>query len=406
MMARGASTEIDAAYSNPAGLAWGHEGWQISFNVQKPFQYRNIEATLAQPYAAAVGFESHKFKGKASANPFVPALFASYKHKNWAIGFMAGIVGSGGKVKYNEGVPMFVVPVRAMMANNGFAPNAYNLDSYMEGKQYIYGVQANFTYKFNEHWSASAGIRTNIYNGYNKGHVVASIPTPAGNVEAMNMQIDVDQKGVGFCPILGLNYKLDRLTVAARYEFRSKLNIPNDTKTLSVSPAAIAAQVGPMAAPYQDGVKNRYDMPGLLSLAVGYEFIPGKFRGTLEYHWFDDKRAKMAGDRQDELKYGTQEVLVGLEYDVNKVVTVSAGAQRTDYGLKDSYQSNTSFACDSYSVGFGAAFNIVKGLRLNVGYFCSIYKDYTREASYMNVPMTETYSRTNHVFGAGIDYKF
>ena len=38
MMARGASIDIDAAYSNPAGLAWGHNGWQLSFNVQKPFQ--------------------------------------------------------------------------------------------------------------------------------------------------------------------------------------------------------------------------------------------------------------------------------------------------------------------------------------------------------------------------------
>ena len=28
MFARGATTEIDAAYSNPAGLAWGYEGFQ------------------------------------------------------------------------------------------------------------------------------------------------------------------------------------------------------------------------------------------------------------------------------------------------------------------------------------------------------------------------------------------
>ena len=34
MFARGATTEIDAAYSNPAGLAWGHEGWQMSLNFQ------------------------------------------------------------------------------------------------------------------------------------------------------------------------------------------------------------------------------------------------------------------------------------------------------------------------------------------------------------------------------------
>ena len=29
MFARGATTEIDAAYSNPAGLAWGYDGWQM-----------------------------------------------------------------------------------------------------------------------------------------------------------------------------------------------------------------------------------------------------------------------------------------------------------------------------------------------------------------------------------------
>ena len=36
MMARGASFDIDAAYSNPAGLAWGYDGWQLSLNFQKP----------------------------------------------------------------------------------------------------------------------------------------------------------------------------------------------------------------------------------------------------------------------------------------------------------------------------------------------------------------------------------
>ena len=34
MFARGATTEIDAAYSNPAGLAWGHEGFQFSLKMK------------------------------------------------------------------------------------------------------------------------------------------------------------------------------------------------------------------------------------------------------------------------------------------------------------------------------------------------------------------------------------
>ena len=428
MMARGASFDIDAAYSNPAGLAWGHEGWALSFNVQKPFQYRNIEATVPAAAAPLVGFESHKYKGKAEANPFVPALFASYKHNKWALSLMAGIVGSGGKCTYKEGIPTLVVPIRAQLATTG-AP--YDMDAYMQGKQYIYGVQAAFTYRFNDHWSAAAGVRANIFSGFSRGHLVATLPATLGGRELINMQLDVDQKGFGVAPILSLNYKLDRLVITGRYEFRSKLNIPNETNALSITkmgqtidakqlaetagvPATVAALAGKMGpemantiGAYLPDVKTRYDMPALLSLAVGYEFIPEKFRGTLEYHWFDDKNAKMAGGRQHELKYGTQEVLVGLEYDINKVVTVSAGAQRTDYGLKDNYQQNTSFACDSYSVGLGAAFNIVKGLRLNVGYFCSIYKDYERDTNYGGaLPAVETYSRTNHVFGVGIDYKF
>lgn len=69
-------------------------------------------------------------------------------------------------------------------------------------------------------------------------------------------------------------------------------------------------------------------------------------RATLEYHFFDDKNAKMANDRQEELKHGTHEFLAGVEYDINEKFTISCGAQRTDYGLSDDYQQNTSFACD------------------------------------------------------------
>ena len=427
MMARGATFDIDAAYSNPAGLAWGHEGWQLSFNMQKPFQYRDIEATVSQPYATAIGLEQHKFKGKASADPFVPALFATYKHDKWAVGFMAGIVGSGGKCRYDDGVPQFAIPVRGMMSQVASGINTaagaqvvpsdfYQLNSFMEGKQYIYGIQANFTYRISDHWSAAAGLRANIYDGYNRGHVIATtdnavVTGAMGSGDLLKLNIDVDQNGWGLCPFLSVNYKYDRLVVTGRYEFRSKLNISNDTKALDIDAApALKAQpqfaaAATMAEPYKDGVKTRYDMPSLLSLAVGYEFTD-KLRATAEYHFFDDKNAKMASNRQDELTAGTNEFLLGFEYDINDKLTVSCGGQRTDYGLSDIYQTNTSFACDSYSVGFGAAYNVTKQLRINAGYFCSLYSDYTRNTNYSSIPVAETYSRTNNVFGLGFDYKF
>lgn len=81
MMARGATFDIDAAYSNPAGLAWGHDGFQLSLNFQKPWQNRDIEVSV--PSYLGSNFDK-KYEGKASA-PIVPALFAAYKKDNIAL---------------------------------------------------------------------------------------------------------------------------------------------------------------------------------------------------------------------------------------------------------------------------------------------------------------------------------
>ena len=340
MMARGASMEIDAAYSNPAGLAWGYDGFQMSLDFQKPWQNRDIT------------YNGVKYEGVASA-PIVPALFASYKKDRWAISSMIGIVGSGGFVKYDEGVPMFNVLLGSTItsltqslnqATQGFAPivTPDQFDSEMKGKQYIYGAQLNYTYKILDCFSAAAGVRVNYYDGYYRGHVKAN-HSSIGNLASL--ALDVDQKGWGFTPIVSVNYHQGPLTLTARYEFRTKINTKNETNSLSASlnsdqliaapltqlvaaGALPAAQAAAMAtqikstvesglatytAPYQDGVRTRYDMPALLSVAAGYEFTP-QLRATLEYHFFDDKNAKMANDRQDELTHGTHEILAGVEH--------------------------------------------------------------------------------------------
>ena len=398
--------DIDAAYSNPAGLAWGYDGLQLSLNFQKPWQNRDIE------------WNGQTYEGKASA-PIVPALFASYKKDRWALSSMIGIVGSGGFVEYKQGVPTFNALLQGMLGANGILPNQYTLDSEMKGKQYIYGGQLNFTYKVLDCLSAAVGLRANYYDGYYRGHVIANNHPQLG--EVAKLLLDVDQKGWGFTPIVSVDFHQGPLTLAARYEFRTKMNPENETNVLdaglgtatiaammAADPAgaqtklaALQTQLGAYTAPYQDGAKTRYDMPALLSVAAGYEITP-KLRATVEYHFFDDKNAKMGGNRQEELEHGTHEVLLGAEYDINDKLTVSLGGQRTDYGLSDGYQQDTSFACDSYSVGLGGAYNITEKIRLNAGYFITLYSDYTKTAAIGQ----ETFSRTNNVIGLGIDYKF
>ena len=453
MFARGTTFDIDAAYSNPAGLAWGHEGFQVSLNFQKPWQNRDIETFapnyLAYPALNNAGFYlaypalnyagytiDKKYAGKASA-PIVPALFASYKKDRWAVSTMIGIVGSGGYVEYKDGIPMFNLMTMGKIFENTAAagtpvtPNMYDIYSEVKGKQYIYGAQANFTYKVTDFLAAAVGVRANYYDGFSRGFVTA-ISKAQGGQELMDLQLNCPQKGWGVAPIVSVDFHQGPLTLSARYEFRTKINTKNHTKALSVdmsgqySNIKLAAEVygnaatiaslsqnmgAGMAGKIKDFLPNervRYDMPSLLVVAAGYEFTP-QLRASLEYHFFDDRHAEMANKRQKELKHGTHEILAGVEYDINDKFTVSCGGQRTDYGLSDGYQQNTSFACDSYSVGCGGAFNVNEHIRINASYFCSLYSDYkVTSANYLGTPYpgTDTYSRTNHVIGVGIDYKF
>ena len=458
MMARSATFDVDAAFSNPAGTVWGHEGWQLSLNFQKPWQNRDITTTVPNYLAVPAGANplfpngyagvniDKKYNGVASA-PIVPALFATYKKDRWAVSAMIGIVGSGGFVQYDDGIPMFNLmtmgkifeaSVKAKAAAPAdptkviVTPDMYNIDTQVKGKQYIYGAQVNFAYKITDEFSAAVGLRANYYDGYNRGYVTATTLHGLGSQQLMDLQLDVTQRAFGICPIISVNYHKGPLTLTARYEFRTKINTKNSTDALSVTMmgqktdikataeqignektlAALAASMGTEMASkiknYMPDEYVRYDMPALFVAAVGYEFSP-KLRGTLEYHFFDDKNAQMADDRQKELKHGTHEILAGIEYDINDKFTISCGGQRTDYGLSDGYQQNTSFACDSYSIGLGGAWNINEKIRLNAGYFCTIYSDYTHEqAKYLGTDYSgkDVYSRTNHVIGLGIDYKF
>ena len=253
---------------------------------------------------------------------------------------MIGIVGSGGFVKYEEGIPMFNAmtmgkifekSVATFMANPQspiITPEMYDIDSEVKGKQYIYGGQINITRKINDRFAASIGLRANYYDGYNKGYVTATTHQQLGGQQLMDLQLDVTQRAWGFSPIVSFDYHQGPLTIAARYEFRSKINTKNDTKALSVTmlgqktdikalseqmgnAATLSALASAMGDQMADKIKNympdehvRYDMPSLFVAAVGYEFTP-QLRAALEYHFFDDKHAQMTDNRQKELKHGT-----------------------------------------------------------------------------------------------------
>lgn len=414
MLARGASIDIDGVYSNPAGLAFlPGDGLYLSLNGQSAYQTRNIDMTF--PLFPEDGHRRY-YKGKASA-PFVPSFQGAYKKGDWTISGSFAVVGGGGKASFNDGLGMFDSMVMYKLANNDkmkylqnqLGANAvsdlYDLNSAMDGSQFIYGVQLGLSYKVNDWLGVFAGGRMNYFSGGYEGFLTATakstIPTIGGN-ELAGIELDCDQTGWGITPILGADFKLGKWNIGLKYEFMTNLNLENKTKKAQIRENGVEMKDDLTLADFKDGVNTPNDIPALLTAAVGYEILP-TLRASVEYHHFFDKAAGMANDKQKALTHGTHEILVGAEWDITKQLTISGGYQNTDYGLADDFQSDISFSCDSYSLGFGAAIKMTKHLTMNVAYFWTNYKDYNKVTA---LGSTTTYTRTNKVFGLGVDYKF
>lgn len=416
MVARGASIDVDGVYSNPAGLSFLEEdGFHLSLTGQSAYQTREINASyktykgMSSPTTPELMDVNEYYKGTASA-PFIPSFQGLYKKGDWTISAGFAITGGGGKASFDNGLPMFNSLVKAGIfqqtaaAGQPVGADKVNINSALDGTQYIFGTQLGLSYKINDWLSAYVGGRMNYVKSSYEGFLKASLIEALGGKEIMTMDLDCQQSGWGVTPIIGVNAKLGKLNLAAKYEFKTNLNIENKTKVLDV-PESIPDEV---IKPYANGEQTPNDIPAFLSVAAQYEILP-TLRASVEYHFFDDKNAGMLNDRQKTLKHGTHEYLAGIEWDVIKRLTLSGGFQKTNYGLSDEFQTDTSFYCDSYSLGFGARVYLSQSLSMDIAYFWTNYSDYSKTTDNYNntkLPGTDIYSRTNKVFGLSLNYNF
>ena len=254
------------------------------------------------------------YEGKASA-PVIPSMHAVYKKGDWALSGSFAVVGGGGKASFNSGLPMFDAAAISLVNAEGqgmLKPDMYNINSAMEGRQFIYGFQLGLSYKINEHFSVFGGARMNYFTGGYKGFLNVKLKDgvaeqlgaamvgqlvqggmPLEQAQQVVQQqsgallqklndtkigLDCDQTGWGLAPIIGVDAKFGKLNLAAKYEFRANMNIENDTHEFDY-PAAAEKYM----EPFRDGVNTPSDVPAMLSVAAGYEFLPS-LRASVEYH--------------------------------------------------------------------------------------------------------------------------
>lgn len=131
---------------------------------------------------------------------------------------------------------------------------------------------------------------------------------------------------------------------------------------------------------YDDGKKIAADLPAILTVGAQYAVLDN-VRLSGGFHYYFDKQATQYKNKEEHLKSGGWEVLAGMEYDINKRWTISAGWQTTNYGLGENskFLTDMSFVTNSNSVGLGARFQLRRKVALNIAYFKTFYKHYKKD---------------------------
>lgn len=378
-----------------------------------------------------------------------------------------GSINPDGTINKDKFKPMFTSD--KAFGNKG----DYSFNSYMHGRQYYFGLSAGAAYKVTDNFSVYAGLRgiyaTCNYYGYVEDIKVGNMPLyqvlDPSKENSANIELSCDQSGFGFTPMLAVDYKTGRWNFSAKYEFKTRMRLKNKSvnklpsignlddnlknqmnklftgtfmaagmpqeqamiKAEQASQAVLADQtvvattaglkqqfdskINEALGEYADGKKIAGDIPSLLTVGVGYSPID-ELRINVGFHWFDDYNATSYNNRNKLLKKrGTLEFNAGVEYDVNKKITVSTGWQNTNYGLTDEYMDDKSFVVGSNSVGLGGVYHITKKLDFSVAYFHTFYNHVkTSETVTLAPGVSNTYNtdytRNNSAFAAGVNITF
>lgn len=498
MMSREASIGIDGVYYNPAGVVFLGDGHHLSINWQLAYQDRTIKNDYSL-FTNNVNnpITPREFKGEAFA-PVIPSFQYAYNKGRWSFQGNFALTGGGGKCTFDNGLGSFerIVAETAMAAcglartvdgalgsvlgrevsmfgsDQAFgAGGKYSFNSYMHGRQYYFGLSLGAAYKVSDNFSVFGGVRgiyaTTNYYGYVEDIKVGNMPLymvlDPTKKDAANIELSCDQNGIGFTPIIGVDFKTGKWNFSAKYEFKTRMRLKNKSVNLVPSignlPANLSSQMTQILTQkgipaeqaeatatavlanqtvqktmlglknqfdteldeaigeYADGKKIAADIPAYLSVGVGYSPID-PLRINVGFHFFDDKNAKAYNNRQEKLDHGTLEYNAGVEYDINKKFTVSAGWQSTNYGLPEEeattskdkrFMDDKSFVTSSNSVGLGGVWHFNKKMSFTVAYFHTFYQHKKTTESVELIPginYSADYSRNNNVFAAGIDINF
>jgi long-subunit fatty acid transport protein len=224
--------------------------------------------------------------------------------------------------------------------------------------------------------------------------------------QLVDKEVDTEQTGTGFTPILGLNYSpSEDWNIAVKYENKTYMTLTNKTKVDDLGL-------------FPDGVPVNSDVPALLGIGIGYKGLDwleaqlsftGFFNNRVGYgpnvrdlsSWQDVDPSQIRQAMSD----NGYEAGLGLQFNLSENFAISTGGLYSNQRVNESYQSDFSYSIPYFVLGGGIMWKITDKLILDAGVSNAFYQDQTVNFVDPLVPSyNDVYGKTALNFSAGISY--
>lgn len=382
-LSRNAATDAaDVAAYNPAGMMLLKNGFYLELNAQ-PFTFDY----------------DHTYNGEtktASPNLVTPTGFGIYKADKWAWFGAFTINGGGGETEYDDGNIITERVGNALIAGAFFPiPGGGTFSNeYAYAESYDYTLTTGASYKINDIFSVSAGIR---YVWTDKEVDIRGTYTFTGDIIGK-----YDQDADGFGGVLGLNiHASDTVNIGIRYETKVDLDWETsvDSATTSVGEAILAAN-GRV-----DGESYARDLPAVFGIGLEWKALPQlSINPSFTYYFEKDADWDTQNDVVDENSY---DLALGLQYDINEKWSATAGYMYINIGIKpDDYGiiERMSPPLDCHALALGAKYRMNERWLFTFGLTGYFYEDDTAAADAITPEVT--YDKVLYSGAFGLQYRF
>ena len=365
-LSRAASTDLDAAHYNIAGLAHTDNGFGFNYTHMTWFRLDRLN------------FDGETYETR-KPSPIVPALSMSWKHDSFGLFVNAGIPAGGG-ASFMEGHPLFkeyeetILDIARTDFGYEFVDRAEPVDPWVIAKSLTIGTSFGGWLQITDMISVAAAIRhvdaTLSYEGGATYKLYAEIFGEAPVAEE-DVAVDTVHRGSGIGSTFGVHIKpTETLDIGLQFETLTPIELTYNTARDDTGL-------------YPDGTKRRRDLPPKLSLGITYAVSPDLRIGCSANYYFNEMvdfgtKASTNTPVADDFVNGS-EISGFVEYQLTPTLVVSSGYLHNRAGHTQEALTSLSWTLNHNIIGGGLTWSTTDWLDLSLGASFAMYAPATNK---------------------------